>query len=294
MKSVPVLGAAGLTFSLVGGASAAAVPTADVRRRRPLDLVIRSRSARKKSPTSAWRRSMCSTRKTRRRRRTACRSPGVVAAVAVAVAGAEVAAAVAVAVAAVVAAAVAALRGALAASAKAGCVRTTLIDEVLGRVRPCRPGQSLFCVDPCDSTISSLSRRCRQIGAACVRRRSGFQALSKKATRPNWCKEIRRAPATPLTPPRPRAARKPRAASAPRGSRRQARTFRSSRRTSPSMCCRPIGLPLLRGPQILPAWRALLRARHRDRQRRQELSRNRRASCQSSFRPTRSRKRSSG
>ena len=29
-KSVPVLGAAGLTFSLVGGASAAAVPTADV------------------------------------------------------------------------------------------------------------------------------------------------------------------------------------------------------------------------------------------------------------------------
>jgi hypothetical protein len=29
MKSVPVLGAAGLTFSMVGGASAAAVPTAD-------------------------------------------------------------------------------------------------------------------------------------------------------------------------------------------------------------------------------------------------------------------------
>src|SRR5271169_3583979 len=29
-KSVPVLGAAGLTFSMVGGASAAAVPTADV------------------------------------------------------------------------------------------------------------------------------------------------------------------------------------------------------------------------------------------------------------------------
>src|ERR1700675_2412281 len=29
-KSVPVLGAAGLTFSLVGGASAAAVPTQDV------------------------------------------------------------------------------------------------------------------------------------------------------------------------------------------------------------------------------------------------------------------------
>jgi len=30
MKSVPVLGAAGLTFSMVGGASASAVPTADV------------------------------------------------------------------------------------------------------------------------------------------------------------------------------------------------------------------------------------------------------------------------
>jgi hypothetical protein len=30
MKSVPVLGAAGLTFSMVGGASAAAVPTSDV------------------------------------------------------------------------------------------------------------------------------------------------------------------------------------------------------------------------------------------------------------------------
>jgi hypothetical protein len=29
-KSVPVLGAAGLTFSLVGGASAAAVPTTDL------------------------------------------------------------------------------------------------------------------------------------------------------------------------------------------------------------------------------------------------------------------------
>jgi hypothetical protein len=29
-KSMPVLGAAGLTFSMVGGASAAAVPTADV------------------------------------------------------------------------------------------------------------------------------------------------------------------------------------------------------------------------------------------------------------------------
>ena len=29
-KAVPVMGAAGLTFSLVGGASAAAVPTADV------------------------------------------------------------------------------------------------------------------------------------------------------------------------------------------------------------------------------------------------------------------------
>ncbi len=29
MKSVPVLGAAGLTFSMIGGASAAAVPTAD-------------------------------------------------------------------------------------------------------------------------------------------------------------------------------------------------------------------------------------------------------------------------
>jgi hypothetical protein len=32
MKSVPVLGAAGLTFSMVGGASAAAVPTADAAR----------------------------------------------------------------------------------------------------------------------------------------------------------------------------------------------------------------------------------------------------------------------
>jgi hypothetical protein len=30
MKSAPVLGAAGLTFSMIGGASAAAVPTADV------------------------------------------------------------------------------------------------------------------------------------------------------------------------------------------------------------------------------------------------------------------------
>ena len=63
--AAPALGAAGLTFSLVGGASAAAVPTADVTPMTPNpDRRKLSRLVRKKSPTSAWRRSICSTRKT--------------------------------------------------------------------------------------------------------------------------------------------------------------------------------------------------------------------------------------
>ena len=62
--AVPAFGAAGLTFSLAGGASASAVPTADVPQRRISHLARRSRSAKKKSPTSAWPPSISSTRKT--------------------------------------------------------------------------------------------------------------------------------------------------------------------------------------------------------------------------------------
>ena len=73
-KTVPVLGAAGLTFSLVGGASAAVAPTQDIRGRRTLHRVKPSRSVKRKSPTSAWRHSMSSTRRTPRlpERRTGC------------------------------------------------------------------------------------------------------------------------------------------------------------------------------------------------------------------------------
>ena len=75
-KIRPGVGAAGLSFAMVGGASAAAVPTADVAMTRPLEPITSCRLAWKKSPTSAWRRSTYSTRKIPRRPRTARRSHG--------------------------------------------------------------------------------------------------------------------------------------------------------------------------------------------------------------------------
>jgi hypothetical protein len=69
-----------------------------------------------------------------------------VAAVVAAVAeAAELAAVALVAAVAVVAAAVAALRGELAAFAKADLFPIALTNEVSGRVRQCRPGQSMWC-----------------------------------------------------------------------------------------------------------------------------------------------------
>ena len=63
--AAPALGAAGLTFSLVGGASASAVPTTDVTPIPNIRTDARlSRSVKRKSPTSAWQRSISSTRKT--------------------------------------------------------------------------------------------------------------------------------------------------------------------------------------------------------------------------------------
>ena len=112
-------------------------------RRRTIRRAMRSPLVKKKSPTSAWPRSMSSTRKTRRRPRTAYRSLGAVAAV-VAVA---VAAAVAVAVASVgeaVAAAVAAVcPGVVAASAKRHTLTYLINASGHGRVRQDRPGQSM-------------------------------------------------------------------------------------------------------------------------------------------------------
>jgi hypothetical protein len=82
--------------------------------------VMKSCSARKKSPTSAWRRSTSSTRKTPRRRNRASRSLGVAAVGAAVVAVAEAAAAGAVADAAAGAVAGAASAGPVAAAAAAG------------------------------------------------------------------------------------------------------------------------------------------------------------------------------
>src|ERR1700735_4519011 len=113
------------------------------RNRRSLGWVTDSRLARKKSLTSAWRRSMSSTRRTLRRPRAACRKH--VAAVAAEAAAAEVAG-VAEAAAAVAAVAVAAVcLGALAASAKSDHFPIALADTlIIGRVRHGRPGQSMF------------------------------------------------------------------------------------------------------------------------------------------------------
>ena len=60
--AVPALGAAGLTFSLAGGASASALPTADTPQKLNFSPTSPCCSAKKKSPTSVSPRSICSTR----------------------------------------------------------------------------------------------------------------------------------------------------------------------------------------------------------------------------------------
>jgi len=106
-ESRPGVGSAGLTMSLVGGASAAAVPTQDVPRVPNVAPSHEITLGDEESPTSAWRRSMSSTRRTQDRFAAWYRKPVV--ADAVAAEGAELpedvaAAEVADAVAAVVAA----------------------------------------------------------------------------------------------------------------------------------------------------------------------------------------------
>ena len=64
-KAVPILGAAGLSLTLASGASAATeAPVADVVTHNAGVKVTKSLSVRRKSPTSAWRNSMSSTKKT--------------------------------------------------------------------------------------------------------------------------------------------------------------------------------------------------------------------------------------
>jgi hypothetical protein len=103
----------------------------------------------KKSPTSAWRRFISSTRKTQRRPAAAYNLPGVAdaaAAVAADAAAAEPAEAVAAAAAAALPADLAARLGASAASAEpAACLPTRSTNQYRdGRVRQSRPGHSMF------------------------------------------------------------------------------------------------------------------------------------------------------
>ena len=63
--ALPMLGAAGVSLTMAGGASAAVAPTANGPLHDPHRLPC-SFSMRRKSPTSAWRRSTSSTGKTNR------------------------------------------------------------------------------------------------------------------------------------------------------------------------------------------------------------------------------------
>ena len=230
-KAVPVLGAAGLTFSLVGGASAAVAPATDVRRRRTSDRVTRSRSVKKKSPTSAWRRSMCSTRKTRSGQDgvqvargcggcggcRGCRAAGLQRLRRLRRLRLR-----------------AACPGELAACAKPGRFPITLTNSHHGRVRQGRPGQSMF----------SCSAGASRGGAAAHDGRVGLQPCREMPAR-DRTKEFQWPENTPMQNRAGAASRvrvltaQPGARAGPSSTRPPARTFRSSRRISPSMCCRP-------------------------------------------------------
>ena|SRR6266567_308999 len=118
-------------------------------RRQTLHRVSNGRSVKKKSPTSAWRRSMSSTRRTPQRPRRASRKRAAAAVVAaeaaevVEVAGAAEAVAAVVVV--VAAAAAAVCRGDLAGFARLDGFLITLTNAGgHGRVRQGRPGRSIF------------------------------------------------------------------------------------------------------------------------------------------------------
>src|SRR6185437_3561747 len=111
--------------------------------RRTIHPISRSRSAKKKSLTSAWRRSTSSTKRARLRPRTATSSSPAAAAavvVAVAVVAADVVAVAADAAAALAGSAAAALPGAHVAGAKRGYLPRVNDTNNQGRVRHCRPG----------------------------------------------------------------------------------------------------------------------------------------------------------
>jgi hypothetical protein len=118
-----------------------------------LHRVTRSPSVKRKSLTSAWRRSMSSTRRTRQKQLAAydwlaaAAAATVAAATAAAVADAAVADAAVPAVAVAAAASVAAVHlGVLAASAKLNCSPIALTKtDYHGRVRRGRPGQLMLC-----------------------------------------------------------------------------------------------------------------------------------------------------
>ena len=149
-------------------------------RRLTIRRVMQSPLVKKKSPTSAWRPSTCSTRKTRQRLRAAYRSLTAVA-VAVAVAAVAVAAAVVAepAAAAAVAAAVAAVcPGVLAVYAKHD--PTYLINASgHGRVRQDRPGQSM----------SRLRRGPHtRVAETANIGRTALQLFRNASARTAWCK----------------------------------------------------------------------------------------------------------
>ena len=141
MKSVPVLGAAGLTFSMVGGASAAAVPTADTARAPTVGLGHQVTLGEEEiADVSLATFHVFDKENVGSGVQVAWYVPAAVAEAAglaeAAVAGlAELA----------VDAAAAALHGALAACAKPSRppIKSTYADRY-GRVRQCRPGQSMF------------------------------------------------------------------------------------------------------------------------------------------------------
>ena len=158
------------------------------RGRRTLHRVTNSVSVKRKSPTSAWRPSMSSTRRTRDRFGASFRKPA-----AAAVEAAEVAEAAAVAEATEAAAAEAAAAvgiGDLAAFARPDCFPITLTNtDHHGRVRQGRPGQSMYCLRWCPRPC--VGRPAHDGGV-------GLQAYREMPAR-GWTREFQWSKNTPYT-----------------------------------------------------------------------------------------------
>jgi hypothetical protein len=155
------------------------------RRRRTLHRVTNSVSVKRKSPTSAWRRSMSSTRRTQDRFGASFRKPA-----AAAVEAAEVAGAAEVAEGAAAEAAAAVGIGELAAFARPDCFPITLTNtDHHGRVRQGRPGQSMY-------YLQWRPRRCVDRPAHATGRVSNF---IEKRQRASWTREFQWSKNTPCT-----------------------------------------------------------------------------------------------